>query len=212
MKISVNSIADKFFLYVSEYKKTIDRYTVEYSWKSNNDLTEKPFNINLLEKHIELYGNVINLISIPIEVESIPNNNDYIKLTLITKDNIRYPFYIEYNKFYNIPKNENIYYHRLVNFKIKNKERTRYTFFLQGLYGDRHKINLKNIINEELLYFSVIDKELLESNSYTLLIYENESFIYKGEFGIIKDKNLEFSILHEEVGECFKIKIFPKLY
>lgn len=212
MKISVNSIADKFFLYVSEYKKTIDKYVVEYSWKANNDLTEKPFNINLLEKHIELYGNVVNLISIPIEVESIPKNNDYIKLTLITKDNIRYPFYIEYNKFHNVPVLKDIYYHTLVNYKIKNTERTRYTFFIQGIYGDKHKINLKNIINEELLYFKVVDKSLLESNSYSLIIYKDSNIVYKGEFGIIKDKNIDFSIIHEEVGECFKIKIFPKLY
>ena len=210
MNITVEKIKDKYYAIVRNFSKSIHKYKIIKSWKRNACVTEI-VSRNLIENPIDLYNKGINLLDFSIELEPINNSNDYYTISLITKDGLEYPFYIDINKFYNLQATDKIYFNKFENDEITLESiyHKKYDFYLLGNFGDKHKVKLIEVVDNKNILFKPIDYNKYTSEVYYLVVELNEKIIYKKLYPFF-NLSPEFVCDFEDYETYLKYTIVPK--
>ena len=211
MNIIVEKIEDKYFAIVRNFNKHIHKYKVKKSWEPHSACVTEIISHNLIKNPINLINHNLNLLDFSIELDPILNSEDYYTIKLITDDDLEYPFYIDINKFYNIEKNEKVYFY---NFKpneitLDPSYDKKYDFYFIGNFGDKHKLNLIQIVNDKKILFKPNDYNKYISEVYSLAVELNNKQIFKTIYPFYNSET-EFVYTIDDYDTYYKYTFFPK--
>lgn len=211
MNINVKKVNEKYYLIVKNYKRNIQGYKIIHSNKKVAACVENA-NHDLLNNKIDIYNQPLNLLDFSIELEPLLDIKDYYTVILTTDDDHEYPFYIDFNKFYNIKQDEKVYFYEFDEdeYSLKSQPLHKYNFYLYGNFGDKHQIKIFQVVNDNYILFTIPEADEYFSEVYFLIVELNEKVVYKCHFPIIKNQNIEFVTGVEDYGQYLKYTVSPK--
>jgi hypothetical protein len=210
MKIIVEKRNNRYFAIIKNINSNIPKkIIITKSWDSTF-LKEKILNYDILNNELNIKEKSYDLLNFEIELEPISNFQDYYKFNIITDNGISYPFYIDYNLFYNISVSDFLYFYEFKTLDLVIDENFKYDFFILGNFGDKHLIRINKVIGNKIL-FNIPKKETLNSEFYYIVVEKNGEKILKDYFGIYIDKHpINFIIQLDDFGEYYKCSINTK--
>lgn len=209
MNLRVYKQGEEYFVTFLQFKTNIKQYYVQ---KSTDLITpeKKDFHFDLLNNNVDIYNGNINIFSPPIKLEPLNDVKHYYKIVLITDNGIEYPFYVDYNKLYGIDTEENIYHYNFMKNIFFDIEKKHTKFYIKGIYGDIHLIDLVDIKNKKEAFFKVPKKTSLSSDVYEIIVEINGQRVFKGKFPIVVKDYIDFVVNCQDFGETVKVNVNPK--
>ena len=209
MDLKVYKKGEEYFVTFLQFKTNIKQYYIKKSFDLAQPVV-KDFHFNLNENSVDLYNNPINIFAPSIKLEPLHNVKHYYTIVLIADNGLEYAFYIDYNKFYNIEKENEIYYYNFMKPIFFDIEKIHTKFYLKGIFGDIHQIDLYDIKNKNEAFFKVPSKKDLISETYEIIAEMNGNRIFKGKFPILTKDSIDFVINYEDYGNVCKVILNPK--
>lgn len=209
MKIIIEKENDKYFAVIRNIGyKVPKKLIIKKSWDSVYE-KEEMLNYDIFNKSLDIVSNEYDLINFRVEIPKIPNFQDYLKINIVDENDNIFPFFIDYNTYYQISNEEHVYFYELLNnkFDIKNNK---YSFYILGNYGDKHLLKIDQIVNKKI-FFKIPQKDSLMSELYYFSVEENGNRILKDTFGLyLEQKPFNFLVNLEDFGEYYKCNINTK--
>ncbi|MGL5715924.1 MAG: hypothetical protein ACRCX2_23110 [Paraclostridium sp.] len=162
------------------------------------------------KNEVDVYNGGLNIFSPHIPLDPMHDIKHYYTIVLITDNGLQYPFYIDYNKLYNIEHESDVYYYNFAKPVFKNSSNSDYKFYIKGTYGDKHQIDLFDIKNKNEAFFKLPSKKLLISNSYDIICEVNGVRYFRGNFPVLPKNYIDFAINYQDLGENLKVQVKPK--
>lgn len=209
MNLKVYKRGEEYFVTFLQFKTNIKSYYIQKSTDLSAPVI-KDFNFDLLKNDVDIQNNQLNIFSPPIKLEPLHDVKHYYKVVLITDNNIEYPFYIDYNKLYGIESEDNIYHYNFMKNIFFDIEKKHTKFYIKGVYGDIHLINLVEIKNKKEAFFKVPKKSTLISDVYDIIVEINGKRVFKNKFPIIVKDYVDFVVNCQDMGETIKVNLNPK--
>lgn len=209
MDVKIVKVDGEYFATFLNFKNNIKHYSIKKSFDPATPEI-KPFHFNLNENEVDIYNNGLNIYSPYIKLEQLHNVKHYYTITLITDEGVRYPIYVDYNKLYGIETEEETYFYNFMKPIFNSKEEQMFKFYLKGIYGDTHQIDLVEIKNKNEAFFKVPKKETLSSDVYDIVVELNNKRVFRGVFPILVKDTIDFVVSYSDLGDNLKITINPK--
>ncbi|MGL5963061.1 MAG: hypothetical protein ACRCZ2_01485 [Fusobacteriaceae bacterium] len=207
--MKIIKVDGEYFATFLDFKENIKNYFVKKSF----DPTEpevKSLHLDLDKNEINLHESGLNIYSPNIKLEPLHNIRHYYTIVLITDNGLEYPFYVDYNKLYSTEQESDIYYYNFAKPLFRNKSNLNYKFYIKGVYGDEHQLDLFDIKNRNEAFFKVPKKENLSSESYDIICEINNERFFRGPFSLLPKDNVSFVVDYQDLGENLKVQIRPK--
>lgn len=208
MQVKVVEKSNKYFAIISCSSSSVpDKLVIKKSWDTSFS-KEIILNYDIFNEEYNIIEKKLDLLNFEFELDKLVNYYDYYKLELMYQDKV-FPLYIDYNTFYNIKQEEQLYYYDCEqNIEINNTNN--YKFYILGNYGDKHLVNIVQKVDKRLL-FRIPNKSNLTSELYYIIIENNGEKIVKDTFGLYLDSNpIKFIVDLEDFGTYYKCSINTK--
>lgn len=209
MDVKIIKVDGEYFATFLNFKQNIKFYSVKGSYEVGSP-TIKSFHFNLNENDHDLFNNDLNIFSPYIKLETLNNVKHYYTITLYTDDMVSYPFYVDYNQLYGIEKEEDIYHYNFMKPIFNSSKEQMFKFYLRGIYGDLHQIDLVDIKNKNEAFFRLPKKELLTSEVYDIITELNGKRVFRGAFPVLPVDSVDFTISYYDMGDNLKVVVNPK--
>lgn len=211
MNITVKKIEENYYAIFNQPDfPLIKKCIIKKSWDNDFNLEVIPKEYDLYKNDLELFKKEYNLITVQLPLENPLSIFEFYVITLIDVYNNEYRYFIDYNKFYSIKTEKNLYKFKVNADILDKKKLSRYTFYIKGAFGDIHKTTLVSVVNSNELIMLIPNKDLLQSPYYRLNSYLNNELIDTSSVNILTSDTVDFVLDIKEYGTYFEYILNPK--